>query len=375
MPKIRSLRMVALLPAVLFTVLVAAFAADRRAHVWWEAENVQDTNFPARTSFSSSTFPAKKYALSEGEWLCNEGERQGGEAFAAYKIRVAKAARYKLWARKFWKHGPFRWRFDSGDWRVCGREVALADSVEIRTHLCANWVYLGEVELTGGEHAFELRLLAAPGEKLTACFDCFLLTTGVFMPRGPLKPGERSGQADPDYFPFEPGIDPFSSCALIDLRDLNERQAGEQGFVRRRGDGFTLADGKPVRFWAVNLNAENAGGDRASVGYLARKLAKLGVNMVRYHGALFDAAAPDPAKVDKRKLDDLHYLVAAMKRQGIYTYLSFYFPLWFAVKPGYGIKGYDAAEEKIPFTLLFHEPRMQEIHRAWLAGILLTPKL
>ncbi len=366
-----------LLVSVLAFVLVVTVAGnDRRStidsqrYIWWEGENAYDTNFPAKTSFSASTFAAKSGILSGGKWLSNEGKRSGGEAYAKYKVEVAASREYGLWARKFWKHGPFRWRFDNGQWQECGRDVALADSVEIRTHLCANWVYLGEVKLDAEEHTFELRLLAAEGEQLTACFDCFLLISGAFMPRGALKPGERSGKADPGYFPYEPELDSFSSRALLDLRGLNERTAGESGFVRRRGNDFVLGNGREVRFWAVNVSAENAAGDRASVDYLARKLAKLGVNMVRYHSALFDADAPDPARVDAKKLDDLHYLVAAMKKQGIYTYLSFYFPLWFHVKPGYGIKGYEEAEEKIPFTLLFHEPRMQEIHRSWLKAML-----
>jgi hypothetical protein len=74
--------------------------------------------------------------------------------------------------------------------------------------------------------------------------------------------------------------------------------------------------------------------DAASVDYLARKLAKLGVNMVRFHGPVYDRKAQDPATVDWALLAKLHYFVAAMRRQGIYTKLSFYFPLWFNVRPG-----------------------------------------
>ena len=41
--------------------------------------------------------------------------------------------------------------------------------------------------------------------------------------------------------------------ALLDLRYLNEKEAGQSGFVRLTadGDGFVLGDGTPVRFWAV----------------------------------------------------------------------------------------------------------------------------
>ena len=187
------------------------------------------------------------------------------------------------------------------------------------------------------------------------------------MPNGKTKPGESTGKAEEGYFPFEPDTDKFTADALLDLRSLNEKTAGQAGFIKRQGMGFTTGDGKPVRFWAVNVNASNAGQDREAVDYLARKLAKLGVNMVRYHSAAFDRN--DPSKVDAKALDDLLYLVSAMKKQGIYTYLSFYFPLWMeANKPGAQLAGYESLANKRPFGLLFFDPRMQEMHRTWLRG-------
>ncbi|MBM3214095.1 hypothetical protein FJZ36_04190 [Candidatus Poribacteria bacterium] len=340
--------------------------------VWWEGENPIETNFPDSSWFSSSTFPETRDLLSGGEWLTNAGERTGDEAYAIYDVAVPADGQYDLWTRKFWKHGPFRWRFGTDEWRICGRDVSLADDTYLRTHLGAHWVYLGTIDLREGNARFELRLLAGPGENLTAAFDAFLLTQDAFLPNGKLKPGERSAKADPGYFPFEPGLDPFSDSALLDLRSLNEAAAGEHGFVQRDGARFVLGDGTPVRFWGVNVSANNAGQDRKSVAYLARKLAKLGVNCVRYHGPLFDASG-DPAIIDARKLDDLHYLIAAMKSEGIYTFLSFYFPLWFDIRPSYGIDGYETIENKKPFALLFFDERMQAIYRSWLDGIFSTP--
>jgi len=104
------------------------------------------------------------------------------------------------------------------------------------------------------------------------------------------------------------------------------------------------------------------------VDYLARRLAKVGVNIVRFHGPLFRRTG-DPAQIDPQGLDRLHYLVAALKREGIYTTVSFYFPLWFDIKPNYGIPGFEAIKNKRPFALLFFEPRLQEIYRSWARSI------
>ena len=372
---------------ILTAFCIAAIANAQPNYVWWEGELPRMTNFPQQTSFSASTFEAKRHLLSNGEWLTNEGPRGADEAFAIYSIQVphgdspvlrqphrvgsVSEATYHFWTRKFWKHGPFKWRFDSQDWRVCGRDIALADDTYIREHLGANWVYLGQVELSQGEHRFELRLLAEEGESLTACFDAFLLTTQPFMPNGNLKPGEKWFLADPGYFAFGPSPDTFSDTAALDLRGLNERFAGEHGFIKRDGLNFTLGNGEPVRFWGVNLSSNTAGQDRASIDYLARRLAKLGVNAARYHSPIFDDSV-DPANVDAEKLDNLFYLVAALKREGIYTTLSFYFPLWFDIRPRYGITGYEAAENKKPFALLYFEPRMQAIYRSWARHLLTT---
>ena len=125
-----------------------------------------------------------------------------------------------------------------------------------------------------------------------------------------------------------------------------------------------------MRFWAVCTGPNTVAMDKASVDYLARRLAKFGVNMIRIHGPIFDRSAADPAQVDAAYLDKLHYFVYAMKQQGIYSYLSIYFPLWFDVKPNYGLPGYDKTENKVPFALLFFNPRMQEIYRSWARALL-----
>ncbi len=340
-------------------------------YVWWEGEAAIATNFPGQSAFSPATLPETRHLLSGGDWLSSSGRRGAEDLFATYRVVVPAAGEYQLWTRKFWKHGPFRWRFGQGDWRTCGPDVALADDTYLRVHLGANWVHLGQTRLPKGEQTFELRLLAREGEEAVAAFDAFLLIQGPFMPNGQLKPGERSDKADPGFFPFEPPLDPFGSQAPLDLRSMNEAVAGEKGFVRREGDRLLLGDGRPVRFWGVNVGPNNIAQDRASIDYLARRLAKLGVNLVRCHGALFDPRSPDRA--DARALDRVFYLVAALKRQGIYTALSYYFPLWLDVRPEHGIGGFETIDNKKPFALIFFDPRLQSFHRAWTRALLTAP--
>jgi len=357
--------LVSMWSAVALAVLcTAAWAAD---YVWWEGENAVEHNFK-RGAFAARTLDHPEQ-LSGGAWLDNGGVRKGPEIFARWNVRVPKTGRYYFYARKFWHHGPFRWRFDSGPWHEA-RRLGLMDNVSMARFICANWVGLGQVDLTAGEHRFEIRLLAKEGENAAAAFDCFLLSPSPFIPYGKLKPGEKSGDAMPGFWAFAPGQDPFKESP-IDLRRLNDRTAGDRGFLKRRGlDVVFEKEGKPVRFWGVNVGQDVVQMDRASVDYLARMLAKHGVNIVRVHAGVWDRKAADPASIDTAYLDKLHYFEAAMKKQGIYTHLSFYFVLWFNVRPEFGLPGYEKLKNKRPFALLYFYPRMQQIYRSWARGLL-----
>ncbi len=347
-----------------------SYCAEEKSYVWWEGENPVETNFPRSTWFNGGAIEGKEHLLSNGNWLTNDGERSGAAAFARYRVEIPKPGDYHLWIRKFWKHGPFRWRFDEGEWWQMGREITLADSVEIATHLGANWVYAGKVSLPEGETTFTLELTVAEGESETACFDCFLLTPTLFVPRGKLKPDERSGDADEGFFSWEPPFDDFSDAALLDLRFLNEAAAGQDGFITTKDGDFFLGNGEPVRFWGVNVSSAIAGLERDSVKYLARSLARRGVNIARYHSPLFDSGNVE--ELDAKRLDDLFFLIHAFKEEGVYIALSYYFPLWFDIRRDYGIEGYESSTNKKPFALLYFNPRMQEIHRSWVRKLLTT---
>jgi len=362
--------------AVVVGLVWAAAPYPATDYVWWEGERPAETNFPKTSWFAPETFKDTAHLLSEGNWLSASGKRGPDELFACYDITVPDhQGRYDLWARKFWKHGPFRWRFDAAEWRTCGRDVGLADNTFLKQHVGANWVHLGRVRLAAGRHRFELRLLAREGESATACFDAFLLARHPFMPRGKLKPDERSGKADQGFFAWEPPAGPPPRGALVNLRHLNENRAGERGFVRRDGGRLVLGNGTPVRFWAVNIGPNNLQQAPGTIDTMAARLAGLGVNMVRIHGPVFDASAGDPAEVNRARLEQIYYTVAALKKHGIYTLLSFHFPLWFNVKPNYGIPGFDGFDNKRPFALLYFDPRMQEIHRSWARALLTTRNL
>ncbi|MCW5559088.1 MAG: hypothetical protein KIT22_14825, partial [Verrucomicrobiae bacterium] len=358
---VTALFLIAALPGVL--------GAD---YVWWEGESAREHGF-SNQAFPPSHYGDKARGLSGGDWL-NTGGRREGTVRAGWTMDVPASAnananvsgRWFFHARVFWKHGPFRWRFDDGEWQICGSDRGLLDSYSLATHIGANWVSLGRVDLQPGVRRFEIELLEPEG---AACFDCFVLTQAPFEPRGKLKPGEKYGLAAEGWWSFEPSPDVFSSDALLDLRGLNEAVAGEKGFVQQRGDDFADGAGRPIRFWAVNSGHGLLELDESSMDYFAARMAKLGVNMVRLHGGFFDRDGNDPGAIKEKELAKLHYAVQALKRQGIYTHLSTFFPLWMSIKPSDGIPGYED-RQKNPFGLLFFDPRLQELYKTWTKALL-----
>ena len=179
---------------------------------------------------------------------------------------------------------------------------------------------------------------------------------------------------DKTTWAFNPGKDSFKQDALLDLRSLNEKVAGEKGFVKLNADGsgFVLGDGTPVRFWAVNDTVYTK--TDAELAYHARFLAKLGVNMVRMHGS-FSPKGPGTkiTDFDKEEIDRAWRLVAAMKKEGIYTTIS---PYWAAgghtgTAASWGIEGY--GDKADLWALLFFRDDLQAGYKAW-AKALFTQK-
>jgi hypothetical protein len=175
--------------------------------------------------------------------------------------------------------------------------------------------------------------------------------------------GTANAQDGSSRWPFQPPRDTFSPDALLDLRGLNEKIAGEHGFVTRSKDGndFALSDGTPVRFWAVNDFAF----DKDLAGH-ARFLAKRGVNMVRVHGNISPTNS-DLMSIDLKERDQLWREVAAMKREGIYVTYSPYWAGPARVRPEMGVLDTGGAGN---WGLLFFDHKLQAAYKQWLRQVL-----
>lgn len=332
-------------------VVEAASSPSPRAWVWFEAE---DAGGEAAAELSGGRML----------WLGDGGA-------VSRRVEVPEAGRYTLWVRRFWNPQGFRWRVgDEGAWKESSAQT-LVDLTLLGgdNGRRVGWAEVGSVDLAAGTHEF--RLEALPGERRATAYDCFLLTRTPFQPRGSLKPGERPRIDEPGWFPFLPEADTFASSP-IDLRALNEREAGEQGFVRVRGEELIHErTGEPVRFWGVNTGMDLLSGTRSQLQAYARSMARRGVNLVRVHGPIYEGRGERFGQIDTNRVERLLEFVQVLKGEGIYTALSIYFPLWVRLGPeNTEFPGYRGQH---PFALLYFSPGFQRHYRNWWRHLLTTP--
>ena len=164
-------------------------------------------------------------------------------------------------------------------------------------------------------------------------------------------------------WPFQPPRDDFSPKALLDLRSLNEKFAGEHGFITRSEDGndFAFADGTPMRLWAVNDFAFDKDLPRH-----ARFLAKRGINMVRFHCNITPTGS-DLMGIDQADRDQLWKGLAAMKQEGIYVTYSPYWAGPARIKPSMGVLDTGGGGN---WGLLFFDKKLQAAYKHWMKQVL-----
>ncbi|NQT37008.1 MAG: hypothetical protein HQ581_05940 [Planctomycetes bacterium] len=352
------------LAAILLGCGLAASALAAEDYVWVEGEAAKARNVAVHGWYNS----IKKIELSGKEWISNYGKTDGT---ADYDLKVPADGDYAFWVRANTVAKPrLSYQIDNDRWT----EIDLGQNVFDRVNLASDnkpdmrfvaWCKAGQMRLSRGSHTIRFKF---HGEiEHHGALDCFLFTLRPFTPDGQRKPGEKLGYHDPGTWAFEPDVDTFDVDSLLDLRHLNERAAGESGFIKRTAGGdFSLGDGRPVRFWAVNTNLQSKHG-MEQLALHARWLAKRGVNMVRFHGQLCPKTPGSRVTdVDRKALDQCWQLVAAMKKEGIYTTISPYWAVSCNVQPSWNVPGFGSGK---PMALLFWDETLQQGYKAWVKAL------
>ncbi len=128
-----------------------------------------------------------------------------------------------------------------------------------------------------------------------------------------------------DLFPFQLPWDD-ATPSVTDVSFLNDKPAGRDGFVTVK-DGHLFVGEKRLRIFGVNICFAAAFPDKDMAPKVAARMAKFGINCVRFHHMDMMSApggiwAKDGKTLDPGQLDRLDWFIAKLKENGIYADLN-----------------------------------------------------
>ncbi len=336
-------------------------SAQSSTYIWVEGESATDDSKVTRHPWWYDQVKTEDF--SGEDFISNWSEDQAG--LAVYDFDVPAAGAYELWLRANSSQATMTVRLNDEDAKNVPMNSA-RDKLNVAKDgkndlRYLGWIPMGSYNLKAGQNRVEVTFDSKNNHH--GYLDAFTFVQGGFAPIGAAKPDEVEAQlassGEEGWLPWNPVRDPFTESA-IDLRALNEAQAGSAGrIVVRDGNFVQERSGKPVRFWAVNgPNGELKGDD---LQHALRDLAKRGVNLIRIHGSIFDKKT---GELKPESISRLQEITARAKREGIYTHYSIYFPLWFEPQAGLAmLEGYDGAHH--PFASLYFNKSFEEVYQGW----------
>ncbi|WP_112787782.1 beta-galactosidase [Geminisphaera colitermitum] len=141
----------------------------------------------------------------------------------------------------------------------------------------------------------------------------------------------------PGTAPYDLAIPPSANTKIDSPISIR----GDQFIVRHLTSNTSPDTGEPIRFWGTNLCFSGVFPEHDIADRMAARMATLGINIVRLHhfdqrrfpGGIWHRDAPGASKspneddiahqtFDPESLDRLDYLIAALKKRGIYTNLN-----------------------------------------------------
>ncbi len=167
-----------------------------------------------------------------------------------------------------------------------------------------------------------------------------------------------------------------ATTSPADVSFLLDAPAGKNGFVRIQNGHLVKADGSRLRLWGVHLTDWSRGSvllpPKEDAPMWAATLARFGVNCVRLH--FLDLPAPrgiiaagnDSRSFDAQQLDRLDFMVAELKKRGIYVDLNL--NVGRSYRAGDGVRDFDKIGWAKGLTL--YDPRLIELQKEYARQIL-----
>lgn len=176
------------------------------------------------------------------------------------------------------------------------------------------------------------------------------------------------GQAKAQPSPLFPFVLPWDDAtpSVTNISGWLHKPAGKFGNIRIGKDGHFYAGKQRIRFFGVNLCMGAAFPRKEDSEKVAARMAKFGINIVRFHhidppwgNLLIDYRRGNSREFNLENLDRLDYLIAQLKRNGIYVNLNLLVSRYFTAGDGLPkeIEQLDWKEQHI--VGFFYEPCLE----------------
>lgn len=169
----------------------------------------------------------------------------------------------------------------------------------------------------------------------------------------------------PDLFPFVLPWDD-GSAGSTDVSGWLSKPAGKAGFITVK-DGHLFEGNQRIRFFGVNMAFDANFPAHEDAEKIAARLAKFGVNCVRFHhmdtiehpvGLL----EKDHQTINKDYLDRLDYFIAQLKARGIYTNLNLHVGRHYPGEPdAHGNPYYKGIDQYVPRMIQLQKDFAREL--------------
>ncbi len=121
-----------------------------------------------------------------------------------------------------------------------------------------------------------------------------------------------------------------ASAGVTDISGWLHKPAGVLGYVRAREDGHLYVGDQRLRFFGTDLSHSANFPRHEDAEKVARRMAKFGINIVRFHimdiapfpQGLFRHDGPGTRELEPEAVDRLDYFIAQLKQNGIYVDLN-----------------------------------------------------
>ena len=193
-----------------------------------------------------------------------------------------------------------------------------------------------------------------------------------------VKNSASAAQNTPSMKPFVLPFDDASAGITHIGEKLNHTPAGKYGALTSRGGHFYLGKHRQ-KFWGVNITSSSAFPSRELAPKIAARLAKFGVNIVRFHHlesswgstSLTGASGKGglSGSIDADALDLLDYFIAELKKVGIYSNLNLQTARVYTASDGLPIE-IEQLDWKQRHSLTYVLPKMRSLEKDYARALL-----